>query len=457
MLERVRQKVRGWIWKKPTGFDWHQYVQTTIKLRRQQRRQRVVDVGQAAVDQAQAAAAKVAAGSLAAGVAAKDGAMAAASSAGQLAAASLQQTPEVAARYLGQPSLKAARWTARIMRPFARALSEPAVAGPLSIAGGIALISGLVRLYQTSTLVEAWMPLAVGAALLVVCIPSLARSFGFDPGRTFRFRTPTVPSPAFGKRAVVALGAAAVVVTGLGALAMRTFPTLPGATASGTTALSASTQKPTLAAKPIIEGRGGQVTSGDTLRLDGRVVRLSGVEAPDRQQLCTRGTSKRWRCGEAAQSALERVVKSKTLRCVVASTDASGRSLATCTVDGRDIAADLLKDGHVFSTSGYFGSYASLESAARAAKIGLWAGEAERPADYRSRLWEAAKQTAPDGCPIKATAQSSGQSGGQSGKSYVLPWASDYARTNVRATRGDRWFCSEQDAIAAGFKPSERN
>jgi endonuclease YncB( thermonuclease family) len=436
MLERIK----GWIWKKPTGFDWHQYVQTTIKLRREQRRQRVVDAGHAAVDQAQAAAARVAAGSLAAGVAAKDGAIAAASSAGQMAASSLQQTPEVMARWLGPP----ARLSARLLRPIARAISEPSVAGPLAIAGAIALVSGLTKWVQTGSIHEAWMPLGVGTGLLMLCLPSLARSMGFDPGRTFRYRTPRLPNPALGTRPAIALGLATLAVLGLGTLAVRMFPSGPAATA-----LTTSQPKPTLTAKPIIEARGAQAMTGDTLRLDGRVVRLSGIEAPDRQQLCARGAAKRWRCGETAQSALERAARGKTVRCVVASTDATSRSLATCTVDGRDLAAELLKEGHVFSTSGFFGSYASLESEAKKAKVGLWAGDAERPADYRTRLWDAAKQSAPDGCPIKALAQSS--------KTYVLPWSSDYSRTNVRATRGDRWFCSEQDAVAAGFKPSDRS
>jgi endonuclease YncB( thermonuclease family) len=40
----------------------------------------------------------------------------------------------------------------------------------------------------------------------------------------------------------------------------------------------------------------------------------------------------------------------------------------------------------VFAEGGLFARYASLESEARAAKVGLWAaGEVERPSDYRAR------------------------------------------------------------------------
>jgi endonuclease YncB( thermonuclease family) len=427
------ERIKGWIWKRPIGFDWHQYVQTTIKLKRQQRRQRVVDAGQAAVDQAQAAAGKVAAGSLAAGAAAKDGAKAAANTAGQIAVSSIQQTPAALAWLLGPVAALAARVT----RPLYAILARPAVAGPLVVAGLIAVISGLAR-WSAGSLHEAWMPLGIGAALLAAGLPALAGQMGFNPGRTFRFKMPPGPPvPALNVRSGLALAGAALLVGGLGYVATRSGAPL--------TSLATTATSPSLTAKPTIEARQMQALSGDTIRLDGRTVRLSGIEAPDRQQVCTQGASKRWKCGETAQVALERLGRGKSVRCVVASTEPSGRSLATCTVDGRDLAADLLKDGHVFSSSGYFGAYASLESEAKRNKAGLWAGEAERPADYRTRLWEAAAKSAPDGCPIKAHVT-------QGGKVYVLPWASDYARVTIRATRGDRWFCSEQDAAAAGFK-----
>ena len=31
-------------------------------------------------------------------------------------------------------------------------------------------------------------------------------------------------------------------------------------------------------------------------------------------------------------------------------------------------------------------------------------------------------------------------------------WSAGYERARVQETRGERWFCSEQEAVAAGFK-----
>jgi hypothetical protein len=91
----------------------------------------------------------------------------------------------------------------------------------------------------------------------------------------------------------------------------------------------------------------------------------------------------------------------------------------------------------------------SQEREARSAKAGLWSGDVERPAAYRDKLWAEAKRRAPDGCPIK------GQVAGAQ-RTYVLPWSPDYERARVQKTRGERWFCSEQEALAAGFKAAQR-
>jgi hypothetical protein len=76
-------------------------------------------------------------------------------------------------------------------------------------------------------------------------------------------------------------------------------------------------------------------------------------------------------------------------------------------------------------------------------------GDALRPAELKAKAWEEAKRQAPDGCPIK------GQVIGKE-RVYVLPGAPEYQRVRVQTARGDRWFCSEQDAAAAGFKAAQR-
>ena len=49
-------------------------------------------------------------------------------------------------------------------------------------------------------------------------------------------------------------------------------------------------------------------------------------------------------------------------------------------------------------------------------------------------------------CVIKANKEIGG-----SGKTYHFPGCGQYNNTLIQLSRGDRWFCSENEAIKAGF------
>lgn len=197
---------------------------------------------------------------------------------------------------------------------------------------------------------------------------------------------------------------------------------------------------------------GGRATavSGDLLRVGGRVVRLNGIEAPESRQHCLKTNGRRWPCGGGAVDALNRLVRGKSVICEVSGSDDQGRPIAGCHIGETDIAAALVRAGHVFAKTGFFRSYSSQEDAAKAEKAGLWQGNAERPAEWRARLWEEAKRVAPEGCPIKGYIRASG-------RIYAMPWSDEYAGGRIRAVRGERWFCSEDEARAAGFKLADRS
>jgi endonuclease YncB( thermonuclease family) len=196
-----------------------------------------------------------------------------------------------------------------------------------------------------------------------------------------------------------------------------------------------------------ISGRATAIT-GDLLRVGGKLVRLDGIEAPASGQPCYRPNGRRWECAIAARSGLSRIVRGKQIRCTPSGQDASGHALARCLVEGtKDIATELVRTGQVFATRSFFNSLSSEEETARNAKAGIWQGEVARPQDWRQRAWDDAKRDAPDGCPIKGIVRASN-------KVYALPWSAAYARAKVRTDRGERWFCSEDEAKAAGFQPS---
>lgn len=416
----------GWR-KKSENFDWHSYVRTTIKLRREARRDRIDVARQAALDKAHAAGQAVAAGGKAAGKAAIVGAQVGAEQGAKGAswfAANLGRAFSAAFGPLGTGMRDAA---ARI---FPR-LAAFDLAGPLALIGVIALASGGYRWATVRLDAEAAVPLALGVVMLLLASPALLTRGGVA--------VPRISSKTWLLGLGGAAATAALIVGGQMLVA-------PGR-GIGFGSFGTATLPPGKA--PASEGR-AQAISGDMLRLNGVVYRLAGVEAPDRTQSCMRPGKRRWRCGEAALTALERVTRGRSMVCAASgSPDSAGRIPATCKSDGRDVAADLVREGHVFAVSSLFGGYAAEEADARQKKVGVWNGESERPADYRAKLWETAKKASPDGCPIKGLV-------GTAGKTFLVPGGRDYAKASVRPAKGERWFCSETDAAAAGFKPGER-
>jgi endonuclease YncB( thermonuclease family) len=121
------------------------------------------------------------------------------------------------------------------------------------------------------------------------------------------------------------------------------------------------------------------ITDGDTIRLDGRAIRFKGVDTPELKQSCTL-RNRPYRCGETARSALSDFIGERPVECRLAGRDRYRRALATCFVGGRNINAWLVSEGWAVS---YGGEYRLEETQARLRGAGLWAGEFQKPQDWR--------------------------------------------------------------------------
>ena len=121
------------------------------------------------------------------------------------------------------------------------------------------------------------------------------------------------------------------------------------------------------------------VTDGDTVRLNGSPIRLKGIDAPEMRQSCRRD-GRAYPCGEVAKTALVDRLADRTLTCRITGRDRYQRALASCAVEGEDIGAWLVERGLAV---GYGGEYGREEARARARRVGVWAGEFQRPTDWR--------------------------------------------------------------------------
>jgi endonuclease YncB( thermonuclease family) len=344
--------------RKEDGFEWHTYVRTTIRHRREQRRQRLVQAREAAASQAGAAGRALLVGSRAAGAAARDGARAGFWAAGLLAQGLWQGTLRASAA--------AARKAAVLARPVAWALARPPVGIPVALVAATLVGCGIGRARAAAFDGEAVLMLVLGIAALLAVLPLLSGVTGLD--------LPRVPRRGWQAAAVCAVAiaiAAGMVAVGRGLPLSRLGTHLP------------------FSAAAALSGR-AEALGGDRLRVGSRVLRLAGVEAPEPRQRCG-PAGRSWQCGAAARAALARLVRGQLITCTLSGSDGVCRSGET------DIGAQMVREGHAFAAGGLFASYAGLEREARNAGVGIWSGgSAERPAEYRARVGRRSRPAPPN-------------------------------------------------------------
>lgn len=470
-----------WRRKRNEGFEWRDYVRTTILVRRKQRRQRIKDVQAAAAEKVKDA-----------GKRSLDAGLAGARSAGTGLGAGLKKMGSAIASGTVVLATTTATWAVRAARGIGSAIGYAAAglwSAATAAAGGlarrvgeplapileplldrareptpnlvlkvVALLAGLGTAYRAWTFgfdgdsIFAALLFAVATGVLLLAYltdPWRIRRTSERESLLARLRGHEFELPGQRRFSAASMGLAIlglVAVTGAGAALYRYGSPISFA---GLTSPSAPVTTGALPdADPYkLEGRATALT-GDTLRIAGTNVLLDGIEAPEGTQSCGRANGS-WRCGAAAKEALSGIVRGRRVTCDILGEEETVKR-ARCYVGDEDVAAGLVRKGNVFADGGFWGSYSGLENEAKEQKVGLWAGEAERPQDYRDKRWEEAKKAAPEGCPIKGAIRF-----GE--RTYVLPWAPSYDGLKLRTSRGERWFCSENEAEAAGFSRGARS
>lgn len=187
-----------------------------------------------------------------------------------------------------------------------------------------------------------------------------------------------------------------------------------------------------------------RLIDGDTLAIGEQIVRLADIDAPETRQTCADARG-RYACGEQATKALQRMIGSLPVECAGEAYDTYDRLIAHCRTERMDLNREMVQQGWAVAYLQYGDTYLTEELDAAKSARGIWRGAFQRPAEYRKAQWTVAQQDHPDGCPIKGNIS-------DNGRIYHTPWSRHYARTRINTAQGERWFCSEAEALQAGWR-----
>ena len=215
------------------------------------------------------------------------------------------------------------------------------------------------------------------------------------------------------------------------------------------------------------------VHDGDTIQLGEVTYRLDGIDAPELDQVCIDDQADPWTCGVEAREQLTKLIGGRQVGCDDLGPDPTYRKrhVGFCTVEGETLSLNqqLVRLGFAITPrSQVKAGFENDQAAAQGDKRGLWKGCFANPHDFRigkkdgtlfGRACRADRDSEiravlfpgdlamPPSCSIKGKFAVRARVTGNVGI-YHLRGCPSYAGL----TKPDRWFCSEDDAKAAGFR-----
>jgi endonuclease YncB( thermonuclease family) len=215
------------------------------------------------------------------------------------------------------------------------------------------------------------------------------------------------------------------------------------------------------------------VRDGHTLQLGSVTYRLDGIDAPELDQICIDDHADPWTCGVDSRQQLTKLIGGSQVHCIDLGADKShkNRHIGICSADGATASLNqqMIRLGFALSFEPALKlNFQEDAASAKHARAGLWKGCFVAPQEFRigkkvGTLLGASCRAdhdseiravlfpddlaMPPRCSIKGKFAVRARVTGNIGI-YHLQGCPSYPAM----TKPDRWFCSEDDAQAAGFR-----
>ncbi len=144
----------------------------------------------------------------------------------------------------------------------------------------------------------------------------------------------------------------------------------------------------------LIYGK-AKVIDGDTIKINGKNIRLQGIDAPEMKQSCKDQNNSSYACGHVSKNFLEGLIKYtmetqslKKVYCYYSEIDRYKRILGECFVGPQkknNLNKMMVISGNAVAYLRYSHKYAKEAVQAKLEKKGIWSGKFMTPENWRRK------------------------------------------------------------------------
>ena len=126
-----------------------------------------------------------------------------------------------------------------------------------------------------------------------------------------------------------------------------------------------------------------EVINANLFYINGRYVRLYGVDAPDNDQICSDSKESSYNCGVEAASWVRGWIDDNIIDCYILKVTPNATDIGVCVWGNFDIGEALVGSGWGIANTNETNMYVAQEEKARKSLSGLWQGSFYTPEDWR--------------------------------------------------------------------------